>query len=82
MIERTTDNAGRVITRVVQPDDQREIVAVQVVSLSPPTVRAPGGRTFPVGARAVGLTVEVGDWVAAFRTVQVGVVALAKLEVI
>lgn len=79
--ETYVEDDGRVVTAEVTPDDQREIVAVKVTSKNPPMVVAPSGREFPVGARAVGLAVEVGDWVAAFRC-SIGVVALAKLEVL
>lgn len=66
--ERIQLSDGRVIESEVRDDAHREVVIGRVVSLSPPMVTVPGrGGPVRVHARAVGLSVGVGDLVLCCR---------------
>lgn len=80
-VERFVDADGVVRDRQVRPDSKRDVAVGRVVSLSPPAVEVPGRGRVRVHARAVGLTVGVGDWVLCARVEQ-GVVAICEVEVI
>ena len=71
--ETWVDESGRVIESEVMPDDQRDFTVGKVTSKSPPLVKIPQRPDpVPINARAVGMTVEIGDLVAVFRVSQVG----------
>ena len=82
MTEQYVNADGVLIETQVKPDSMREIAVGTVTSKNPPLVKIPHRPDpVPIHARTIGLTVEVGDLVAIFRTVQ-GTVALAKIDVL
>jgi len=81
--ERIQLSDGRVIETEVRDNAAREIAVARVHSLSPPMVVLPG-RQLPVRihARAVGLTVGVGDLVLCCRvSTPAGERAVAMMQV-